>query len=319
VKSSVWIVMSEEDLEAATLMVETKELGRQELQLHLMCKALQFTAQSDAKVAAAIEKGLFPMQQDRVLVIGAGGREHAIVHKLSQSPRLERIYVSSGNYGTAHEGLECECVNVPALANEQVAAFVKKHGVALVVVGPEQPLVEGLADMLAKEGIPCFGPSQRASVIEASKAWSKDFMQRHGIRTAQYGSFTDFASAKSYIEAAGHRVVVKASGIAAGKGVLIPTTVPEAVEGARSMLEDSVFGEAGSEVVIEEFLEGEEVSVLAFCDGTTAVGMPPAQDHKRALDGDKGLNTGGMGCYAPTPLISEKQYQMCMDIVQVRH
>lgn len=253
-----------------------------------------------------------------VLVVGAGGREHAIAHSLCSSPLVGRVFVSEGNYGTAHESAKCS--NVGPLDLQEVVDFCHRWGVKLVVVGPEQPLVDGLCDLLRASGILCFGPSSAAADIEASKAWSKLFMDRHAIPTAPYAAFRRLDDAEAYLEQAyseSRRVVVKASGLCAGKGVIIPASRQEAIDAARSILRDGAFGAAGAEIVIEQFLEGEEVSILAFCDGNTAVGMPPVQDHKRALDGDQGLNTGGMGAYAPTPLISSYEYAECMAIVKV--
>jgi phosphoribosylamine--glycine ligase/phosphoribosylformylglycinamidine cyclo-ligase len=264
-----------------------------------------------------LSQSLASRYSQRVLVVGSGGREHAITHSLLQSPRVEQVYVAPGNYGTLHEP---RCSNLAVDASDiqglvQIATLLK---VGLVMVGPEQPLVDGLSDAMNAAGIPCFGPSQLASVIEASKAWSKDFMARHDLPTAAYRTFTDLNAAQEYIrqQPTDQRVVVKASGLAAGKGVLLPTSTEEALVAAASILNDQFFGTAGNEIVIEQFITGEEVSVLAFCDGRIAKGMPPAQDHKRVFDRDQGLNTGGMGAYAPTPLITSYQYQLCMDIVQ---
>jgi phosphoribosylamine--glycine ligase/phosphoribosylformylglycinamidine cyclo-ligase len=250
-------------------------------------------------------------------VLGSGGREHAIVWKIASSDKVSKVYVAPGNSGTGKENSKCENVAISSENIEQIVQFATEKHIDFVIVGPEQPLVDGIVDAMRGKGIPCFGPDSKAAVIEASKAWSKDFMARNNIRTARYRNFNNFPEAKQYIESLNYRVVVKASGLAAGKGVLIPQTTAEAVEGAKTILEDKSFGSAGSEIVVEEFLEGEEVSVLAFCDGKMAKGMPPAQDHKRALDNDQGLNTGGMGAYAPTPLITTAQYNDCMEIVQV--
>jgi len=253
-----------------------------------------------------------------VLVIGAGGREHAITHSICASPLVGRVFVSEGNFGTAYDSAKCS--NVGPLDLQGVLDFCRRSGVKLVVVGPEQPLVDGLCDLLRANDILCFGPSSAAADIEASKAWSKLFMNRHAIPTAPYATFHQLDDAESYLEHAyneSRRVVVKASGLCAGKGVIIPACKQEALDAARSILRDRAFGAAGAEIVIEQFLEGEEISILAFCDGVTAVGMPPVQDHKRALDGDNGLNTGGMGAYAPTPLISSFEYAECMSIVKV--
>jgi phosphoribosylamine--glycine ligase / phosphoribosylformylglycinamidine cyclo-ligase len=227
-----------------------------------------------------------------VLVIGSGGREHAIAVKLAESKFVSKVFVAPGNGGTAMSGGKVENV-IHVLSHSDILKFAIENSIFLVVIGPEQPLVDGLVDECKKLGITCFGPSAAAAKLEASKAWSKDFMKRNGIKTADFGNFTSFDSAKQYIERFGRRVVIKASGLAAGKGVLMPTTTQEAVEAAKQIMVDKIFGDAGKEVVVEEFLEGEEVSVLAFCDGHTCAVMPGAQDHKRIYDGDLGPNTGG--------------------------
>jgi phosphoribosylamine--glycine ligase len=248
----------------------------------------EYSSQLDQRVSASLGTGSFPQSTGhRVLLVGGGGREHCLAEHLCLSPRIAHLFVYPGNYGTGRPrpGRLCPCENVPpsalaaAASNEEVLAFCLLRDVSLVVVGPEQPLVDGLSDALRAGGVACFGPSKAASVLESSKAWSKEFMARNGIPTAAYRVFADFSLAKEYLLSlsAGARVVVKASGIAAGKGVLIPDSIEEAIEGAQQMLEGNVFGAAGSEIVIEQFIEGEEVSVLAFCDGSTAIGMPPAQ------------------------------------------
>ncbi|KAI7864768.1 phosphoribosylglycinamide synthetase [Spinellus fusiger] len=239
-------------------------------------------------------------EQLNVLLVGAGGREHAIAWKLAQSEKVAHIYVAPGNGGTQFDKVS----NVPIGVEEfdKLVAFAIENNVGLVIPGPEQPIVLGIQSVFKKVGIPCFGPSSKAAMMEGSKTFSKDFMKKHGIPTAAYENFTDFEKAKAYVESVNYSVVLKASGLAGGKGVLIPTNKQEAIEGLRSIMVDRAFGSAGDEVVVEEFLEGEELSVLAFSDGYTVIALPPAQDHKRALDGDQGLNTGGMGCYAPTPI-----------------
>ncbi|KAJ9073356.1 Bifunctional purine biosynthetic protein ade1 [Entomophthora muscae] len=238
-----------------------------------------------------------------VLIVGSGGREHAIAWKMAQSPLVKNIFVAPGNGGTASShGGKVINVDIGVLDIKKLVEFALEKQVGLVVPGPEQPLVEGIQDSFAKVGIPCFGPSKKAAQLEGSKAFSKDFMAKHGIPTARYQNFTDYESACKYLESLSYNVVIKASGLAAGKGVLIPQTKEEALQNLKEVMVDRIFGEAGDEVVIEEFMEGEELSLLAFSDGYTAVPMLPSQDHKRAFDGDQGPNTGGMGCYAPTPI-----------------
>jgi len=259
------------------------------------------------------------------MVVGGGGREHAITVSLLKSPLVRRISVCPGNFGTHLLGKECEktpgaaqCGNVSIAADDLagIVCFAREQQVSLVVVGPEQPLVDGLADMLRQEHILCFGPSARAAQLEGSKAWSKEFMARHGLPTALHRSFTDCAEAEEYILSAPHELVVKASGLAAGKGVVLPASKEEAVQTVRAMLLEGQLGGAGREVVVEQRLAGPEVSLLAFCDGRVAVGMPAAQDHKRVQEADLGPNTGGMGAYAPSPLLSPDQYSRCLAIVQ---
>ncbi|KAI8972518.1 phosphoribosylglycinamide synthetase [Pilobolus umbonatus] len=235
-----------------------------------------------------------------ILLIGSGGREHAIAWKLAQSSRVKHIYVAPGNGGTL--GSKISNVNIGVSDFSQLTEFAIKNQIDLVIPGPEQPIVEGIQAVFKKIGIPCFAPSPKAAQMEGSKAFSKDFMKKHNIPTAAYQNFTCYEKAKKYIESVNHKVVLKASGLAAGKGVLMPETKQEALDGLKTIMVTKEFGSAGSEVVIEECLEGEELSILAFSDGYTIIPLPPAQDHKRALDGDKGPNTGGMGCYAPTPI-----------------
>lgn len=237
-----------------------------------------------------------------ILLVGSGGREHALAWKLAQSPRLEQLWVTPGNAGTARVG--ARVANV-ALAVEDVAglvAFAREHGVTLAVIGPEAPLAAGLGDALRGAGIAVFGPDQAAAEIESSKAFSKDFMARHGIPTARYGVFREHEAALRHLLSIDYPVVIKASGLAAGKGVIIPECADEAEAALRQIMLEREFGAAGDEVVIEERMSGPEVSVLAFCDGHSLQVMPPAQDHKRVGDGDTGLNTGGMGAYAPAPI-----------------
>lgn len=239
-----------------------------------------------------------------VLVIGSGGREHAIVWKVSQSPKLTKLYALPGNPGTAELAENVSGISVDDHA--AIALFCKEKQIDLVIVGPEAPLAAGLVDSLSAEGIRCFGPSQVAAQIEASKSFAKDFMARHNIPTAKYATFSKYDEAIGYLESIDYPIVIKASGLAAGKGVILPETDEEAKSTLEDILVKKVFGEAGAEVVIEERMTGQEVSLMVFTDGTSVVPMLPAQDHKRLLDGDKGLNTGGMGAYAPTPIFTSE-------------
>ncbi|KAJ2786088.1 hypothetical protein H4R18_000120 [Coemansia javaensis] len=239
-----------------------------------------------------------------VLVVGGGGREHALAWALAKSPRVGRVYVAPGNGGTGAAGGKIENVAIGHERGDfgELVRFAQAQGVGLVVPGPEQPLVDGIADAFRRVGIATFGPSARAAAIEGSKAFSKDFMARHGIPTAAYGNFTDYEQACEFVRRAEFDVVIKASGLAAGKGVVIPASKAEALAALKAVMVDREFGAAGAEVVVEERLEGEEISVLALSDGYTVAAFPAAQDHKRAHDGDRGPNTGGMGAYAPAPV-----------------
>ncbi|XP_061841196.1 trifunctional purine biosynthetic protein adenosine-3 [Nerophis lumbriciformis] len=243
---------------------------------------------------------------ERVLVVGGGGREHALAWKLAQSPHIQQVLVAPGNAGTANCG-KISNSEVSVSNHAILAQFCKDHHVGLVVVGPEVPLAAGMVDDLTAAGVPCFGPSARAAELEASKSFSKAFMERHGIPTARYGSFTDAKEACNYIRTADFpALVVKASGLAAGKGVIVAQDQEEACRAVMDIMKDRAFGSAGDTVVVEELLEGEEVSCLCFSDGSTVSSMPPAQDHKRLQDGDQGPNTGGMGAYCPTPQVSHE-------------
>ncbi|HEY2980609.1 MAG TPA: phosphoribosylamine--glycine ligase [Anaerolineales bacterium] len=233
-----------------------------------------------------------------ILIVGSGGREHAMAWKAARSPRLTKLYIAAGNPGTAALG---ENIDLDVSDHAALLQFCKSKKIELVLVGPEAPLAAGLADALSAGGIRCFGPSQAAAQIEASKVFAKQFMRRHGIPTAAYASFTDFDEAVAHLHGADHSVVIKASGLAAGKGVLLPESLAEAESALRHVMVARDFGAAGDAVVIEERMQGPEVTLLAFSDGTTVRPMLPSQDHKRALDGDRGLNTGGMGAYAPVP------------------
>jgi len=236
-----------------------------------------------------------------ILLIGSGGREHALAWKVAQSPKLSKLYIAPGNAGTADCG---ENVALNVSDHAAVIRFCQEKQISLVIVGPEVPLSEGITDALTEVGIRCFGPSKAAAQIEASKVFSKHFMARHGIPTARYATFNKLAEALAHLEQIDYPIVIKASGLAAGKGVVLPETKAEAASVLREMLEGGAFGVAGSEVVIEERMTGPEVSLMAFSDGKTVVPMLPAQDHKRIFDDDQGPNTGGMGAYAPAPIFT---------------
>ncbi|KAK2051034.1 phosphoribosylamine-glycine ligase [Colletotrichum caudatum] len=242
----------------------------------------------------------------RILLIGNGGREHALAWKLSQSPLVESIFAVPGNGGTA----ACpKTTNITDVAADDYAAlvrFAKSKSVTLVVPGPEAPLVDGVEAYFRAAAIPCFGPSKEAAQMEGSKTFSKDFMKKCNIPTAAYENFSDYEQAVAYVDSVSHDVVIKATGLAAGKGVIIPTTKEEAKDALKQIMVDKAFGSAGEEVVIEEFLAGDELSILTFSDGTHTLSLPPAQDHKRIGDGDQGPNTGGMGCYAPTTIATKE-------------
>lgn len=238
----------------------------------------------------------------RILIIGSGGREHALAWKLSQSPKVEKMYCIPGNPGIS---ALAECVALPIDNNEGLAAFAQAQHIDLTVVGPEVPLANGIVDVFTAKGLRIFGPTQKAAQIESSKAFAKELMKKYNIPTAGFEVFTDAKKAKEYIKEQGAPIVVKADGLAAGKGVIVAMSEKEALEAVDSIMCDQAFGQAGAQVVIEEFLTGEEASLLAFTDGKTIVPMIAAQDHKRVYDGDEGPNTGGMGAYAPAPVITE--------------
>ncbi|ALC40419.1 ade3 [Drosophila busckii] len=258
----------------------------------------------------------------RVLVIGSGGREHAICWKLAQSKQVEQLFALPGSYGIAQLGAKCKNVDPKTLDAkdfEAIAEWCKLHKITLVAVGPEDPLSLGLGDVLAKAGVACFGPGKQGAQIESDKKWAKDFMLRHGIPTARYESFTDVAKAKKFIRSAPYAaLVVKAAGLAAGKGVVVAANVEEACQAVDEILGQLKYGQAGATLVIEELLEGEEVSVLAFTDGKSVQAMLPAQDHKRLGNGDAGPNTGGMGAYCPCPLISKQALELVQRAVLER-
>ena len=245
----------------------------------------------------------------KLLVVGSGGREHALAWKLTHSPRVQKVYVAPGNGGTATEpGLE----NVPLTDIRSLAAFAEREGVYLTVVGPEAPLAAGIVDEFRSRGLKIFGPTQAAAQLEASKDFAKQFMVRHSIPTARYATFTDPVQAKQYIEAQGAPIVVKADGLAAGKGVVVATSVEEAKAAVDMMLGGKAFGEAGARVVIEECLEGEEASFIVMCDGAHVLALATSQDHKRLKDADEGPNTGGMGAYSPAPVVTPKIHARVM-------
>ncbi len=246
----------------------------------------------------------------KILVVGGGGREHAIIKKIKENKEVEKIFALPGNGGIASDA---ECVNVGAKDIDGIVDFAVKNGVDYAIVAPDDPLVLGAVDALEEKGIPCFGPRASAAIIEGSKVFSKNLMKKYGIPTAEYEVFYDEESALEYLETAPVPTVIKADGLALGKGVIIAETREEAKNAVRSMMEDKVFGKSGDQIVIEEFLTGPEVSVLSFTDGKTVVPMVSSMDHKRAHDGDAGLNTGGMGTVAPNPYYTEAVAKECME------
>lgn len=248
----------------------------------------------------------------KVLVVGGGGREHAIIKKLRENKEITELYALPGNGGMAGDAV---CVPIGAKDIDGIAAFAKENAIDFAVVAPDDPLVLGAVDALESLGIKCFGPRKNAAIIEGSKIFAKDLMKKYGIPTAAYEVFSDMDSALKYIETAPLPTVIKADGLALGKGVVIAETREDAENAVRSMMEDKVFGESGSRVVIEEFLTGPEVSVLSFTDGKTLVPMISSMDHKRAFDGDKGPNTGGMGVIAPNPYYTDDVAKQCMDTI----
>jgi len=249
-----------------------------------------------------------------VLVIGSGGREHALAWKASQSDNVGTVFVAPGNAGTS---MEAKLENVSLSVGDffGLADFAENNDVGLTIVGPEQPLVDGIVDYFQSRDLPIFGPSRGAAQLEGSKAFTKDFLERQKIPTASYGNFTEIDAALNYLQQMGAPIVVKADGLAAGKGVIVAMTMAEAEEAVRDMLAGNAFGEAGSRVVIEEFLDGEEASFIVMVDGKNVLPMATSQDHKRAGNGDTGPNTGGMGAYSPAPVVDEIIYQRIMDEV----
>ncbi|WP_415844221.1 phosphoribosylamine--glycine ligase [Stutzerimonas zhaodongensis] len=248
-----------------------------------------------------------------VLIIGSGGREHALAWKVAQDPRIEKVFVAPGNAGTAIEA-KCENVEIDVLAIEQLADFAEQN-VQLTIVGPEAPLVKGVVDLFRSRGLDCFGPTAAAAQLEGSKAFTKDFLARHRIPTADYQNFTEVEPALAYLQEKGAPIVIKADGLAAGKGVIVAMTLQEAEDAVRDMLSGNAFGDAGARVVIEEFLEGEEASFIVMVDGANVLPMATSQDHKRVGDGDTGPNTGGMGAYSPAPVVTPEVHQRVMDEV----
>ncbi len=250
----------------------------------------------------------------KVLVVGGGGREHALVWKVSQSPKVAKIYAAPGNAGIAQLA---ECVPIKADDIAGLLAFAKSKAIDVTIVGPEGPLSMGIVDEFAGAGLRAFGPSGKAAEIEASKRFSKDLMKKYNIPTAEYGVFTDKAAAEVYVRQKGAPIVVKADGLAAGKGVVVAETVEEALKALDLIMTEKAFGTAGDRVVIEECLKGEEASFMAFSDGKTVVPMASSQDHKRVFDADKGPNTGGMGAYSPAPVVTKKLERKVMDMIMI--
>lgn len=246
-----------------------------------------------------------------ILLLGSGGREHAIAKKLAASPRCGKLYIAPGNGGTSQEG---ENISLDENDPAAVAAFAKDHGCGMVVIGPEAPLVVGVADAVREAGIPCFGPGAEGAQMEGSKLFSKQLMERAGVPTAAYGSFNDEQSALDYVNAQGAPLVVKADGLAAGKGVIVATELEHALDAVHECF-SGAFGDAGNTVVVEEMLTGPECSLLAFTDGITVRPMATSQDHKRALEGDLGPNTGGMGVYSPVPIVTPEEHETMVAIM----
>ncbi|MGQ1888690.1 phosphoribosylamine--glycine ligase [Serratia marcescens] len=249
-----------------------------------------------------------------ILIIGNGGREHALAWKAAQSPLADKVYVAPGNAGTA---LEANLENVAIAATDipALVTFAQSHDIGLTIVGPEAPLVIGVVDAFQAAGLKIFGPTQAAAQLEGSKAFTKDFLARHRIPTAEYENFTDVEPALAYVRRKGAPIVIKADGLAAGKGVIVAMTLQEAEEAVRDMLAGNAFGDAGHRIVVEEFLDGEEASFIVMVDGENVVPMATSQDHKRVGDGDTGPNTGGMGAYSPAPVVTDEIHQRAMDQV----
>lgn len=245
----------------------------------------------------------------KVLVIGGGGREHAIAWKVSLSPKVDKIYCAPGNAGI---GTIAECVDIPVTDHEALADFALSNKIDLTIVGPDDPLAAGIVDAFEEKGLRIFGPRKKAALIESSKVFAKNLMKKYNIPTAAYETFDSADNAIDYLKTASYPIVIKADGLALGKGVLICSDYDEAVKAVKAIMEDKKFGPAGNRIVIEEYITGPEVSVLAFCDGTHILPMTSAQDHKRSKDNDEGLNTGGMGTLSPSPFYTEKIHDYCM-------
>ena len=250
----------------------------------------------------------------QVLIVGSGGREHALAWKSAQSNTVTKVYVAPGNAGTAQEP-KVENVPIAATAIDDLLAFAQRHDIGLTIIGPEAPLVAGIVDAFQDAGLACFGPRRGAAQLEGSKAFCKDFLARHRIPTAAYGNFTETEAAIAYIKRHGAPLVVKADGLAAGKGVIIAHSEDDAIAAVRDMLSGNAFGDAGHRVVIEEFLTGEEASFIVMVDGEHVLPMASSQDHKARDDGDRGPNTGGMGAYSPAPVVTPQMHQRIMDDV----
>lgn len=247
----------------------------------------------------------------KVLIIGSGGREHALAWAVARSPRVEQVFVAPGNAGTALEP-RCSNIDVSAVDVPALVTFARDNAVDLTIVGPEAPLVLGVVDAFRDAGLRCFGPTAKAAQLEGSKAFSKDFLARQNIPTAEYATFTDAAGARAYVQQKGAPIVVKADGLAAGKGVVVASTVDQALAAVDSMLEDNAFGDAGARVVVEEFLQGEEASFIVMVDGEHILPLASSQDHKARDEGDTGPNTGGMGAYSPAPVLTPAVHERAM-------
>ena len=248
----------------------------------------------------------------KVLIVGSGGREHAIAASVAKSPQVDKIYCAPGNAGIAEL---CECVDIKAMELEKLAQFASDNKIDLTIIGMDDPLVAGIVDVFEEKGLRVFGPRKNAAIIEGSKVFSKDLMKKYNIPTAAYETFDNPDDAAAYLETCSYPIVLKADGLALGKGVLICKDKEEALKGVKTIMQDKQFGDAGNHMVIEEFLTGREVSVLCYCDGTTIKPMTSAQDHKRAKDNDEGLNTGGMGTFSPSPFYDDAARKFCEEKV----